>query len=142
MIRLTRSALILQKALLTVELPLEVLENFDEAIDEALGEDISEEPHHDESALPEGEAVIDIPTDAVEDIDEVADEALDTAVEVADEVTDVFEGGDDDGDDDDDPTDPDGDGESFDEEPVEKEGMDMPAGSMDMSNNVVRKCRN
>tara|TARA_B100001778_G_scaffold334491_1_gene346149 strand:+ start:39856 stop:45645 length:5790 start_codon:yes stop_codon:yes gene_type:complete len=122
----------------TVNLPLDVLETFDEEIDKALGVDPATEEHHDESALPEGDVEMALPEDAAEDIGEVADEALDTAVEVADGIEDAFEGGDgDDGDDDDDPFDGGPSGSDADGEPddADKEGMgmSMPSGMGDMS---------
>ena len=87
-----------------VEIPLDVLENFDEAIDKALGEDPALEEHHDERELPEGEAEISLPTDAVDAIDEVADDALDSAIEeepaTEEPIGDDDNGDDDDGDDD------------------------------------------
>jgi len=73
-----------EEGFISVDIPLSVLENFDEAIDKALGEDPSDEMHHDESILPEGDAEIALPMDAVDAIDGAADEALDMAVDVAD----------------------------------------------------------
>lgn len=117
----------------TVNLPLDVLETFDEEIDKALGVDPATEKHHDESVLPEGDVEMALPEDAAEDIGEVADEALDTAVEVADGIEDAFEGDDDD----DDPFDGGPSGSDADGEPddADKEGMgmSMPSGMGDMS---------
>ena len=65
---------------ITVELPLDVIEQFDAAIDKAKGENPANEAHHQ---VPlNGEAVVELPGQVAESIDQVADQALNTAVDV------------------------------------------------------------
>jgi len=63
----------------TIELPLDIIENLDKAIDIAKGENPAAEPHH-QTPLS-GEAVIEMPGAAVEGLDQAADKVLDTAVD-------------------------------------------------------------
>jgi len=64
---------------ITIELPLDIIENLDKAIDIAKGENPSAEPHH-QTPLS-GEAVIEIPGGAADSLDQAADKVLDTAVD-------------------------------------------------------------
>lgn len=67
-----------------IELPLDVLEQFDAAIDLAKGENPNQEDHHQ---LPlNGEAVVEMPEQVAEGIDQVADQALDTAVDATEQL--------------------------------------------------------
>ena len=63
----------------TIELPLDIIENLDKAIDIAKGENPAAEPHH-QTPLS-GEAVIELPGAAAEGLDQAADKVLDTAVD-------------------------------------------------------------
>lgn len=69
---------------ITIELPLEVIEQFDAAIDMAKGENPAEEPHHN---MPlDGTATVELPGEVAEGVDEMADQALDSAVDATQEV--------------------------------------------------------
>jgi len=72
-----------------LEIPLSALQQLDEALDKAKGENPAEEAHH-ESPLS-GEAVIEAPVGAINELDQVADQALDAAVGVADGAVDAVE---------------------------------------------------
>lgn len=73
----------------SVEIPLDVLEQLDQAFDTALGVDPASEPHHDAGALPEGEVEIQLPRDTVQELDQVVDPVLDGAAEIGQAVEDV-----------------------------------------------------
>lgn len=75
---------------ITVNLPLEVIEQVDRAIDVALGENPEDEEHHTED-LPDVDVEVEVPTDAAEAIDEVADEALDQNLGVEEENEDIVD---------------------------------------------------
>jgi len=67
-----------------IELPLDVLQKFDEAIDLAKGENPGEEAHHQ---LPlNGEAIVEMPGQVAEGLDQVADQALNTAVDATEQL--------------------------------------------------------
>jgi len=61
----------------TIELPLDVVEQIDKALDIAHGENPEEEAHH-QVDVPDVDVAIDVPGDAAEAIDEVVDDVLDT----------------------------------------------------------------
>ena len=63
----------------TLELPLEVLEQIDEAIDVAQGENPELEDHHTEE-LPDVDVEVDVPEDAAEAVEDVAEDAMDEVV--------------------------------------------------------------
>ncbi len=80
-----------QAGFVNIEIPLNVLEQLDQAFDVALGHDPAAEQHHDVGSLPSGEVQMEVPQQAVEQLDQVADQALDTAVGVGEAIN---EGGD------------------------------------------------
>jgi len=69
---------------ITIELPLDVIEQFDAAIDTAKGENPAAEPHH--NAPLDGTATISLPGEVAEGVDQAADQALETAVDATQEV--------------------------------------------------------
>ncbi|MFA5599994.1 MAG: LAGLIDADG family homing endonuclease [Phenylobacterium sp.] len=75
-------------ATITLNLPSEVLEQLDEAIDIAKGENPDLEEHHQD--VPEGDIEIEVPADIVEEIDEIADDALGTAAEGENVIEDII----------------------------------------------------
>ena len=77
------------KGTLTVELPLEVLEQFDLALDKAKGENPLEEKHH--QAPLSGETIIEIPGPVADGVDEIADQVLDKAVEVTEDANNMID---------------------------------------------------
>tara|TARA_B100000614_G_scaffold262909_1_gene300791 strand:+ start:255020 stop:260860 length:5841 start_codon:yes stop_codon:yes gene_type:complete len=98
----------------TIELPIDVLEQVDEALDVALGEDPALEGHHDEGILPEGDVEVEVGDEVADGLEDATENALDAAVDVADEVVDSLEGEvEDDGDGDDDGGDDNGGGNPF-----------------------------
>ena len=62
----------------TIELPLEVVNQIEEAIDKAHGENPAAEPHHDIAGLENQEVEVEIPTDAIEGLEDATEDALET----------------------------------------------------------------
>ena len=60
----------------TIELPLDIIEKIDKAIDVATGENPEDEEHHNVE-IPDKEVAIDMPSEATDAIDEVVDNTLD-----------------------------------------------------------------
>ena len=73
---------------ITLELPLDVVEQIDSALDVAMGENPADEEHHTED-LPDVDVSVEVPEGAAEAIDEVADEVLDQNLGVEEGVEDV-----------------------------------------------------
>jgi len=65
----------------TINIPANVLEQLDRAIDEATGENVEDELHHQEP-VPNMDVDVEVPADAAEAVDEAADTALDQTMDV------------------------------------------------------------
>lgn len=72
-----------------VELPLEVINKIEEAIDKVHGEDPSLEPHHDISGHENDEVEIELPADSVEGLEEATEEKLEEVTETTPEENEI-----------------------------------------------------